>query len=844
MEIKTIVLDEKVDIDILYRLIHSKKLLKWDSEQKEKLMESNRIKNLKDIENLVKNELNNQYELEKEKDPKLFFTTKPIQQYIESVNLSSSTVQVEYKVYGYGRFKNITSMGVPYSYTNMFSEIRNLSAYKYVYDIDIKNCHASLLVNICNENNIECNNLIDFCKKRNNYIIEIMEQTKKFKKDIKNFFNKLLYKFNDNIESSFYKEFNTTAPIWIIKLKNEIKIITPLIITNSKYKNIYEWKIKDMKEKNKIYNKEGKILSVIIQELERQVLIKLYLIVSNDNIKVRTLIHDGMHIDKMNGELTIELLQNKLISWISKVNIFFEFIYPIELLNKEMEIDESYLETTIDFNNYYRHKLDFEKKYFKIKSPLMYRYNTIYNITIDDIKDIVNNQDKAQYIAEFFSYDRFIKHEELIKSEQDHQYKNFINKWIEDPYKRQYDTLLFYPFMGNISPLSNNIFNTFDGYEITKYIKAEHKKHIGKALIIQKRTLANKCYILLNHLIKLGKDENGFNFLCNWIAHILQYPNKKTCCCVVLKGKQGKGKNTLFNILKGIIGEKYCVETPNIEHIYGKFAGCRADKLLILLDEIEFKNTKEEIGKIKTSITTDNFILEKKGIDGIPYKSYENYIFASNNDLCIPIEESNRRFFVIDVNCINYGNDNEMKEYFDNIYKVLGDKKMGINPQYDILEAFYKYMLLIEDVDKYDFRKAIIDFSKDAKSITTKNPVDTFLEQLLYKESENNFEIRKFSKEIGNGIRKKIINNKEYLQAIYKQSYLFKEYNSFYRSISNKESNLHNNMFSREITKDKEYIKDIKTDGINVFIIDIEEWKLAYNFKKSILDEYGEIFFE
>ena len=169
---------------------------------------------------------------------------------------------------------------------------------------------------------------------------------------------------------------------------------------------------------------------------------------------------------------------------------------------------------------------------------------------------------------------------------------------------------------------------------------------------------------------------------------------------------------------------------------------------------------------------------------------------------------------------------------------------MGINPQYDILEAFYKYMLLIEDVDKYDFRKAIIDFSKDAKSITTKNPVDTFLEQLLYKESENNFEIRKFSKEIGNGIRNKIINNKEYLQAIYKQSYLFKEYNSFYRSISNKESNLHNNMFSREITKDKEYIKDIKTEGINVFIIDIEEWKLSYNFKKSILDEDGEIFFE
>jgi len=44
MEIKNIVLDEKVDIDILYRLIHSKKLLKWDSEQTEKLIESNRIK--------------------------------------------------------------------------------------------------------------------------------------------------------------------------------------------------------------------------------------------------------------------------------------------------------------------------------------------------------------------------------------------------------------------------------------------------------------------------------------------------------------------------------------------------------------------------------------------------------------------------------------------------------------------------------------------------------------------------------------------------------------------------------------------------------------------------------
>ena len=834
-----IVLYEKVDIDSMYRLMHSKKLIKWDEEQRQKLIINKRLKQQRDIDIQVDTEISNQYELEKERDPRVHFTLSPLSKYLETVDLSSSTVEVSYSVDGFGRFKNSTRMGLSYSYMNMFREIRNLSAHKYVYDIDISNCHWDLLENICNENNIMCAELKLFNEKRTKYMEDIIVNSDKTREDVKIFLNKLLYKYNDdNFEVSFNVEFGKSSPEWVSRLKGEIKKITIVVINLSKYKNIYDWKVIKMKEKNKVFNKEGKILSVIVQELERKVLEKLYDTICKDNVIVRALIHDGLHIDKDN--LSKEELGTKLKKWMDVVNDYFGFAKKLILINKDMKIDESYLETTIDFMNYYKHKIEFEKKYFKIKSPLMYRYNTSYNIELEDITNLDNDDSKSVMISDYYSYDRFVKHDELIKAEQDHQYKNFIKKWLEDPYKRQYDTLMFYPYTGIKSPLSNNIYNTFDSFEIVKY-NNDKIDIINKEL--KRKHLENKASILFNYLKKIGKDDNGFNFLCNWIAHIIQYPHKKTGCCIVLKGKQGKGKNTLYNLLKAIIGDKYCAETPNIEHIYGKFAGCRADKLLILLDEIEFKNTKEELGKIKTSITTDNFILEKKGVDGIKYKSFENYIFASNNDLCLPIEDSNRRFFVIDVNSINYGNDDEMKIYFDNLYNIIGDKKMGIVPKYDILSAFYEYMLLIDNVDKYNFRKAIINFSIDAKAITIKNPVDTFLEQLLYKEAENNFELKKFTKNDGKGIRVKVINKIDCLQAVYKQSYLFKEFNIFYKGIANKDSNIHNNMFARELIKDREYITDIKTDGINVLVIDIDKWKEAYNFKKAEVDDDGDLVF-
>jgi hypothetical protein len=50
-------------------------------------------------------------------------------------------------------------------------------------------------------------------------------------------------------------------------------------------------------------------------------------------------------------------------------------------------------------------------------------------------------------------------------------------------------------------------------------------------------------------------------------------------------------------------------------------------------------------------------------------------------------------------------------------------------------------------------------------------------------------------------------------------------------------------MFARELIKDREYITDIKTDGINVLVIDIDKWKEAYNFKKAEVDDDGDLVF-
>ena len=113
----TFTTSERIDIKNLELLLNSFKLRQWDSKQKyveDRTKQHLILPNLNLLKDIIEND----------------------------------RVKITYTLDNYGRYKN--SNGIKgYSYTNMFSIVRNLLSSKYYDDIDIVNCHPVIIYNLC-----------------------------------------------------------------------------------------------------------------------------------------------------------------------------------------------------------------------------------------------------------------------------------------------------------------------------------------------------------------------------------------------------------------------------------------------------------------------------------------------------------------------------------------------------------------------------------------------------------------------------------------------------------------------------------------------------------------------
>ena len=181
------------------------------------------------------------------------------------------------------------------------SKVRNTILKDYV-DIDIKNCFPSLLINICDEHGISCQNLRNYHKNRDEYM--------KNWKGCKSVVNAMIHDENFKLYHCVKEK-----PEWLKLLRDEIDCI------HYKMKDIYELEFAKI---SKIDNKIGTLMSNIVSPYEKKVLDKTIAFV-NDELKLDTkeclLMYDGFMIPKSVGFNESHLAQiNNLVP-----NVTFTF---------------------------------------------------------------------------------------------------------------------------------------------------------------------------------------------------------------------------------------------------------------------------------------------------------------------------------------------------------------------------------------------------------------------------------------------------------------------------------------------------------------------------------------
>jgi hypothetical protein len=216
------------------------------------------------------------------------------------------------------------------------------------------------------------------------------------------------------------------------------------------------------------------------------------------------------------------------------------------------------------------------------------------------------------------------------------------------PY-RTYDKMVLDPLYNE----EKNEFNTFDRFDV-----------------IKEETKEGDIEPFLNHIkmIWCKGNQEKYEYTLNWMAHLLQNPNIKTKVALVLMSKEGSGKGIIVQLLAKILGNKYYLHCTDYEKVLGNFNSQVEGKFLVFLDECVWGGNKKDTGKLKTFITEDTRLVNKKNIPHYTIKCVSNSIIASNEDWVVPAGKGARRYFILDLDNRFSGNQTaDSTEYFKRI---------------------------------------------------------------------------------------------------------------------------------------------------------------------------------
>ena len=225
----------------------------------------------------------------------------------------------------------------------------------------------------------------------------------------------------------------------------------------------------------------------------------------------------------------------------------------------------------------------------------------------------------------------------------------------------------------------------------------------------------------IHDVIANGRD-NVASYLNAWFQSILKNPTYKTGVAIILKGKQGTGKNTFTDALCALLGDYAMPNVSNIDNLTGRFNSSIINKKIIVVNELKSAEN-HAIGTadtLKTLITDYYMNLEQKCVDvKTNVVQVANFIINTNNIKPLTISEDDRRMCVLTPNP-KYAND---KAYFLNLRKTMFVKPNANDSAYrdDFMQALISYYWYTDfgiipeeltNIPQTDERRDLIDISR------------------------------------------------------------------------------------------------------------------------------------
>ena len=506
-------------------------------------------------------------------------------------------------------------------------DCRGALAQKYYWDVDIRNAQATLLQQYAEERGWVCENLRHFNEHRDEYIEELKTELQIDRWEAKQKVCRVMFGGGAEGLTEFFVE----------KLYPEMRVLMNNVFNENRatYPSI-------AKKPNAVRS----MMAQVLQTEERKVLLAMDRALMRLGRSLDVYIHDGGLVKKKEGETR----------------------FPEEMLRKvEHEVQETTgykvslaikpLTTTLDFDDmetdgkaYEERKKEWEVTGWKGATWFKLRHPPCFVALFPDGKiDQMSKKD-------------------LLQNEEDNLLTSgtpFVKEWLVDPAKREYLKLVFAP---KLEP-PTGCFNLFQGF-INVPAEGDFSAY-------------QTCLRLVSN-----NEQQVFDYIENWLAHVIQKPSVKTKVAICIQGDQGAGKDTFWDAVgDNILGPKYYLSTKTPENdIFAKFNSRAGYKVLVKFEEADFQTNKENASKLKGLITSTHGHIEKKGHDPIELDDYTNIVMTTNSEVPVVIEETDRRFVLVNASSERLGD----TPFWDDIHAKL-----------PVQASAYHHYLLTKDISNF-----------------------------------------------------------------------------------------------------------------------------------------------
>ena len=212
-------------------------------------------------------------------------------------------------------------------------------------------------------------------------------------------------------------------------------------------------------------------------------------------------------------------------------------------------------------------------------------------------------------------------------------------------------------------------------------------------------------------------DMELFEYLLNYVAHMLQKPEEKPGVMVVLLGSQGTGKGLFFQILQRIWGRTSLL-VSDIQQVVGNFNAALERNFVVMMDEALFSGDRKSQDRMKSLITEKTCTVEQKYQPSRTINSVHRFFASSNHEHFSHVEADDRRSLIVKVSKSRQGD----RAYFSDLAAAIDD---------DTVIAAMVHNLMQRNLNQFDVRQRPLTQEHASQKIQSLQGFDRYWYEVL-----------------------------------------------------------------------------------------------------------------